>query len=151
MVGRSKCKKSYIKGMVAAPDSIAAMQGHHIAATGDDIPRTLFLSDESSSVPDSYYTMASTWANRAFIFGNTWECNNFFKFGVRGKPGTEDIGGDLPRTSGKGYYRRIIKITAEDSPNVKLAIAKMRAGQMEPDELLIRNSDKPWGVFTQRS
>ncbi len=77
-----RCPISYMTGLVASQNSIAAMQGHHIAKTGDGIPRTLFISDESSSVPDDYYKMASTWMNRALIIGNTWDCSNFFFRGV---------------------------------------------------------------------
>src|SRR5579872_4735965 len=72
VVGGGVCPKSYVIGMVASPDSIAAMQGHHVADVGDGVPRTLFVCDESSSVRDEYLTMANTWMNRAFIFGNTW-------------------------------------------------------------------------------
>lgn len=67
-----RCPLSYCVGMVASKDSIASMQGHHIANTGDGIPRTLFIADECSSVPNSYYKMASTWANRILAIGNTW-------------------------------------------------------------------------------
>ncbi len=92
----SPCPLSYVKGMVASDEAIAAMQGHHIAATGDGIPRTLFVADECSSIPQAYYTMASTWANRILAIGNTWPCENFFKWAVEGKPGTDDKGGDIP-------------------------------------------------------
>lgn len=90
------CPKSYVKGMVASRDSIASMQGHHVANRGDGIPRTLFISDESSSVPDDYFTMAGTWANRMLIFGNTWDCSNYFYRAVEGNPATKDPGGDIP-------------------------------------------------------
>jgi hypothetical protein len=89
-------KLSYCIGMVASSDKIAAMQGHHIANTGDGIPRTLFVCDESSSVPDEYYKMADTWMDRALIFGNAWPCSNFFYRAVKGNPKTTDRGGDLP-------------------------------------------------------
>jgi hypothetical protein len=95
-VGGEMHKLSYCIGMVASQDKIAAMQGHHIAATGDGIPRTLFVSDESSSVPDAYYRMADTWADRMLYFGNAWPCDNFFKYAVKGNPKTSDPGGDLP-------------------------------------------------------
>jgi hypothetical protein len=83
-----RCTLSYVRGMVAAPDSIASMQGHHVANIGDGVPRTLFVADEASSVPDDYYTMASTWARRMLVIGNTWPCRNFFWRAVRG--------GDVP-------------------------------------------------------
>lgn len=124
-----KCPKSYLTGMVASADSIAAMQGHHIANTGDGIPRTLFVSDESSSVPDAYFTMASTWFNRALIIGNTWPCENFWKRGVEG--------GTKYSEDGKRCYRRVIRIKAADSPNVRFALSQKSAGIDPTDEVLV--------------
>lgn len=124
-----RCPKSYMVGMVASADSIAAMQGHHIANTGDGIPRTLFVSDESSSVPDAYFTMASTWFNRALIIGNTWPCENFWKKGVEG--------GDKYSEDGKRCYRRVIRIKAADSPNVRFALSQQAAGIDPTDEILV--------------
>lgn len=89
------CPKSYVRGMVAGTDSIASMQGHHIANTGDGIPKTLFMSDESSSVEDEYFRMARTWANRMLLFGNPWQCSNYFFRAVEGDVATNDPGGDI--------------------------------------------------------
>ncbi len=131
-----KCPKSYIKGLVASPDSIAAMQGHHVAKTGDGIPRTMFVSDESSSVPDDYYRMARTWFNRALIFGNTWECENFFRQGVDG--------GDVPDPEEEGRFnRKVIRIRADDSPNVILAREEIAAGQ-RPSNRIVVPGVKDW-------
>jgi hypothetical protein len=113
------CRLSYVKGMVASQDRMAAMQGHHIAYVGDGIPRTLFVSDEASSVPDDYWTMVKTWMNRALVIGNTWPCENFFKHAVKGKPGTNDKGGDIKSLDGKRFYRKVIRIRADQSPNVR--------------------------------
>jgi hypothetical protein len=105
--------ESYVKGMVASADTIAAMQGHHATPGAEqiarfrerhgerqlqrwlDIPRSLFVADEASSVPDDYYKMAVTWAQRLLIFGNPWPCGNFFRRAVKGNPKTKDRGGDL--------------------------------------------------------
>ena len=89
------CPISYVRGMVASSDTLASMQGHHVANTGDGIPRTLFISDESSSVEDEYFTMARTWANRMLILGNPWPCSNYFYRSVEGDPATNDPGGDV--------------------------------------------------------
>lgn len=134
----ARCPKSYLTGMVASADSIAAMQGHHIANIGDGVPRTLFMSDESSSVPDAYYTMAKTWFNRAFIFGNTWDCQNFWKRNVEA--------GDLYSEDGKRCYRRVIKIKAADSPNVRFALAQQAAGIEPTDEVLVPGV-KSWSQY----
>lgn len=133
-----ECPISYIKGMVAGSDSIAAMQGHHVKKTGDGIPRTAVFCDESSSVPDAYYKMFTTWADRMFIFGNTWPCNNFFYKAIKGDKATGQRGGDIPRDNGQpGYYRRVIKIVAEDSPNVKLGLEQKRRGLPVTNEQII--------------
>lgn len=153
-----ECPLSYITGMVASADSIAAMQGHHIARradpeTGlwDGVPRTMFVSDESSSVPDEYFTMVRTWANRMFIFGNTWDCNNYFYHAIEGKPGSDDTGGDLlrdPSRPDKGYYRKIIQITARDSPNVQYALKEIELG-LEPSGRMIVNGVKSYEEYTK--
>jgi hypothetical protein len=142
------CPTSYVTSMVAKQDSIASMQGHHVKATGDNIPRTLFMCDESSSVMDDYYRMASTWMNRAYIFGNPWPCNNFFYRAVKGNPKTKDPGGDKPRRNGEGYHRRVIRIRAEDSPNVRLGLAQERRGKMPTNEMLVQGV-KPYNRYLQ--
>jgi len=131
------CPVSYVRGMVANPETIASMQGHHVANRGDGVPRTLFISDESSSVPDDYFKMARTWANRMLIIGNPWPCANYFFRAVEGDPATNDPGGDLRRPKSKGYYRKIIKIRAEDSPNVRLGQAQKEAGVEPTGEIVV--------------
>ncbi len=154
------CPISYVKGMVASQDTIAAMQGHHVAKTGDGVWRTLFVADEASSVPDQYMTMARTWANRVLVIGNTWPCDNFFKHAVKGKPGTEDRGGDIPRSTGDGqgadgasqpsgsagFHRRVIHIRAVDSPNVRLALAEQALGR-QPTGRMVVPGVKDWNEY----
>jgi len=128
------CPLSYIQCMVASEDTIAAMQGHHanpdtVEEANDGIPRTLFMSDESSSVPDRYYDMVTSWAKRMLVFGNTWDCENFFKRGVKA--------GDKKRPDGNGYYRRVIQIKATDSPNVRMGLAKARLGLPDTNEIVV--------------
>lgn len=139
-------KISYVIGMVASQNSIAAMQGHHVANVGDGIPRTLFVSDESSSVPDEYFTMARTWANRMFIFGNTWDCANYFYRAVEGLPGSDDKGGDIKKEDTEAFYRKIIKITAKDSPNVAYALREIELG-FKPSGRLIVNGVKSYEEY----
>jgi len=125
----SICPVSYIRGMVASADSIASMQGHHVANVGDGIPRTLFIADEASSVPDDYWKMARTWAKRALIIGNPWDCANFFFKSVKGDPSINDPGGNLFSEDGRRCYRRVIRIRAEDSPNVRLGLSEKAKGR----------------------
>lgn len=136
IVKGERCGLSYILGRVAS-DTGEGMLGHHIANVGDGIPRTLFVPDEASGVPHAYYDKADTWAQRKLIIGNPFECQNFFKWGVIGQPGSPDPGGDLPRTSGVGYFRKIVHICAEDSPNVQLGILQEKAGKEPTDEVLV--------------
>jgi hypothetical protein len=137
IVRGEKCPISYCTGMVAKAETIAAMQGHHVAETGDGIPRTLFVCDESSSVPHDYKKMADTWANRQLIFGNTWPCNNFFFQAVKGSPDGKVKGGDIPRDDSPGFERRVIRIKAEDSPNVRYGLEEVRQGQRPTNRMLI--------------
>lgn len=142
-----ECDTSYVTGMVASPDSIAAMQGHHVAKTGDGVWRTLFVSDESSSVPSDYFRMARTWCNRLLGFGNPWPCDNDFKWAVKGNPATGDPGGDVPRPNGRpGYERRVFNLGAEDSPNVRFARWQLEQG-MEPTNAIVVPGVKDWEEY----
>lgn len=76
------CPLSYLIGRVAAKGE--GMLGHHIAKTGDNIPRTLYIGDEASGLDDVSYERADTWADRKLIIGNPYSCSNFFKRGVKG-------------------------------------------------------------------
>lgn len=76
------CGLSYLIGRVAAKGE--GMLGHHIAATGDGVPRTLMLIDEASGVDDMTYERSDTWAHRKLIIGNCYPTSNFFFRGVTG-------------------------------------------------------------------
>lgn len=138
------CPISYITAMVASDKTIAAMQGHHanpdtVEEANDGVPRTLFVSDESSSVPDEYYSMVTSWAVRKLIFGNTWDCANFFYRGVKG--------GDLPDPANPGrYHRKVIRIRAADSPNVRLGLIQRERGET-PTNAVILPGVKPWAEY----
>ena len=71
------CGLSYCLGRVAAKGE--GMLGHHVADTGDGIPRTLFVADEASGVDDVTFNAAETWARRRLIIGNPYECQNRFR------------------------------------------------------------------------
>lgn len=159
---------SYVKGMVASSDTLAAMQGHHATDVerarrqvaefgrdkvnfgdyGDGVPRTLFVADECSSVPHDYYRMARTWAQRVLAIGNCWPCNNFFYHAVKGRAGTDDQGGDIRRTTGKGYYRRVIRIRAQDSPNVRQGEQQKQQG-IEPDNRMLVPGVKSYAEYVR--
>jgi hypothetical protein len=144
--GGERSPLCYVLGMVASPDTAESFQGHHVPDTGDGIPRTLFIGDEASSLPDSYKTMAQTWAKRMLFIGNPWPCENFFKKAVKGDPANNDNGGDHIRPDGKGYYRKVIRITAEDSPNVKYALYEKSKG-IEPTGRMLIPGVKSWQEY----
>lgn len=118
---------SYLLGRVAAKGE--GMLGHHIAKTGDGIVRTLFIADEASGVEDISYDRADTWAERKLVIGNPYPCTNFFFRGVKAGPREADDNGR--------FYRNVIKIKAEDSPNVRLAEAEVKAGKRPSGKMLI--------------
>ena len=130
------CGLSYIMGRVANQTG-EGMLGHHIAPTGDGVPRTLFVADEASGVPHIYYDKADTWAKRKLVIGNPFPCENFFKHAVKGKAGTTDKGGDIPRGDGReGFFRKVIHISAHDSPNVKLGLKQIKEGRKPTYQML---------------
>ena len=126
------CPISYVVGMVASQDSIASLQGHHVASP-DRLPRTMFVADEASSVRDNYFTMASSWATRTIIIGNAWPTTNRFRTAVK----DGDIKGHDYTDENPHHYRKVIRIRAEDSPNVRLGLAESRKGLPLSGEVLI--------------
>ncbi len=143
MVGDRRCPISYLKGMVASNDSIQSFQGHHVTpdagtqAARDGLPRTLFIGDKATSLKDEIHKMVRPWAKRILCIGNPWPSENFFKRAVRGRRGTKDVGGNLPRDNGKGYHRRVIQIKAEYSPNVRFALAQIARGIEPTNEVIV--------------
>jgi hypothetical protein len=71
---------SYVLGRVAAKGE--GMLGHHIANTGDGVPRTLAVADEASGVDDVSFKRFDTWATRKLIIGNPFDCQNYFRKAV---------------------------------------------------------------------
>lgn len=138
VVNGEVCPLSYIKGLVASPDSVESMGGHHIADTGDGIPRTLFLCDEASGVATTHWDTAQKWMQRAFVFGNAWECdNNFFYKAFKGDLETDDPGGSIRNRNGKHFYRHCFQWVAEDSPNIQLGLLQEANGRDPTNEMLI--------------
>ncbi len=118
---------SYVIGRVAAKGE--GMLGHHIAKSFDGVPKTLFVADEASGVDDISYERADTWADRKLIIGNPYPTTNFFYRGVKE--------GDLESKRPGHYHRKVIKIRAEDSPNVRLGLAQEKKEKEPSDEILI--------------
>jgi hypothetical protein len=118
---------SYLIGRVAAKGE--GMLGHHIAKTGDGVPRTLFIADEASGVDDVSYERADTWADRKLVIGNPYPCNNFFYKGVKA--------GDKRTVDNLTYRSKVIRIKAEASPNVRLALKQLARDEAFTGEMLV--------------
>lgn len=121
------CPTSYLIGCVSEKGE--GMAGHHA-------PNTFFLGDEASGIEDVAFTQADTWASagdrhkRKLIIGNPNPCTNFFNRGVKD--------GDLPYSDEPGrFHRKIIRIRADDSPNVRYGMAEERAGLKPSGRTLI--------------
>lgn len=91
-----------------------SLLGRHLPS---DIPRTLAIFDEASGIDNSVYESADTWAHRKLVIGNPYPCSNFFFQGV--------TKGDLKNEEENNYHRKVIRIRALDSPNVRLAQAEI--------------------------
>lgn len=116
--------KSYCLGRVAKKGE--GFLGHHIAQTGDGIPRTLFIADEASGLDDTNLDKVESWANRQLYIGNPYECTNlFFKESEAGDVLDPDYTSPSLPEDKRRYYRKIIRITGHDSPNVRYAKAEI--------------------------
>lgn len=162
MVNGKQCPVSYVLKMVAGPDSLDAMAGHHVPEVGPGagfdccgetidwpLPRTLFIADEASSVNDAHIQRTSGWRKRMLLFGNPWTCDNYFRQAVEGRPGTGDVGGDMlfdPERPEKGFIRRVFCLSAEDSPNVRYARHEQSQGQ-DPSGRMIVAGLKSWEKY----
>lgn len=113
--GKHKGEKvpiSYLIGQVSEKGE--KMAGHHAA-------HTLLIVDEASSMDDITYSMGQGWMRKCLLFGNPNNCNNYFRKAVQE--------GDILADDGSRYYRKIFRITAEDSPNVRAYRACERTGK----------------------
>lgn len=150
LTGRDEAE-TYAIGQVASLDTMAALGGHHLPRPGG-WPATLCVYDETSSIRDEVWTVTRPWAHRALAIGNCWPCDNFFKHAVKGRPGTEDHGGDLPKPGRAGaagrHYRKVVRIRAADSPNVRRALAQQGRGE-EPDGLVVCPGVKTWEAYVR--
>lgn len=121
------CPLSYIIGRVTKKGE--GLLGHHVAKTADGLPRTFLMGDEASALEDEAMEKGDTWAHRKLLIGNTYECQNQFRRGVKE--------GDIPRENGEGYHQKVIPITADMSPNVILAKNEIALGLEPSNEIRV--------------
>lgn len=139
---------SYVISLVADDNNVAKMGGHHLPEDPKWLWRNMFVGDEASGLEDNRIEVAKGWCQRLFLFGNTWECSNYFRRAFEGRPGTDEAGGDVPRPNGKGYIRRVFSLPVEASPNIRLARAQLEAGK-EPTGEIIVPGIKSWAKYQE--
>lgn len=129
IVGGKVCKISYLKGMVAKKGE--KMAGHHAR-------HTLLVADECSGIDDDIYAKCSTWADHMVFLGNPYDCDNFFKRAVEHHDEHGDEVLEIPgrTTDPNVFLRKTIRMRAEDSPNVKYSLERVRAG-LDPGEEIV--------------
>jgi hypothetical protein len=69
--------------------------------------------------------MADSWAKRFLIIGNPNPCTNFFYHGVKQGDQIDEFADSHGH---KSFHRKVIKIKAEDSPNVRVALEEIARG-----------------------
>lgn len=105
--GKEFENESYVEGRVVS--TVERFQGVHL---DNDIPRVMVLFDEASGFLNGFYEASASWAHRRFMIGNPLNTINFFF--------TQKKKGEIPDPSGLNKLNQhVIKIGAEDSPNVK--------------------------------
>lgn len=115
-----------------------SMLGRHLER---DIARTLIIFDEASGIDDEVYNSSDTWAHKKLVIGNPYPCANFFYRGVK----------EGPRLApgGRRKYREVIRIRAEDSPNVARGLQEERSGA-EPSDTVITPGVLSYGEYRKR-
>jgi len=121
-----KVDKTYLIGRVAREKE--GLLGHHLPRGLNNAPRTLVVYDEGSGIPDEMYKVTESWRHRMLVIGNCYPCANFFyKATKRGNI----------KDSQDDWYRRVIKIKADQSPNVRYAQAEVKSGKKPSHKELI--------------
>lgn len=135
--GKKFDARSFIIGQVTnQPDSF---QGHHLP---HDIPRVLLIAEEASGIEDIYYEAATAWRHRMLVIGNPLNTTNFFYFKSRV--------GDVQDPSGNDkLLRKVIHISAEDTPNVIVGHKWTEAG-MEGQPPVVIEGLLAWHEYLTR-
>lgn len=135
---------SYLLCRVASKENDGAgLLGHHATWT-------LGIIDEASGFTHDFKLKMDAWAKHLLIIGNPYPCENFFKYAVKGGDplNPDDKGGSIRREDGT-YYRRVIQIKGEDSPNVKFALWQKRQG-ITPDGRMVLPGVLSWEEYRDR-
>lgn len=154
------CGLSYLLGRVAAKGE--GMLGHHIAETGDGIPRTMFMGDEASGLDDLSIDRGETWADRILLIGNPYPCTNRFyrdseagdllsRRRVKYWEGVTLEGGHTDHNETVEHYtRKVIRIPCSESPNVRLGELEVAKGLEPSGEMLVPGVMSYWKYKERR-
>lgn len=112
--------RSYVKAQVS--ETGEGMSGHHAQYT-------MLIGDEASAIDDRVHQGAQGWAKRMLFITNANPCENFVRRACDG--------GDLSRSSGVGFVRKVIHLPAECSPNVRWALWQQSRGIEPTNEVII--------------
>lgn len=105
----------YMIGRVT--NNVERFAGHHLPFL--ELPRVLFIFEEASGIPDEFYEAAQSQAHRILCIGNPLNTNNFFYRKCKA--------GDAEASSPQWKLdRKVIHISAFDSPNVQAGLHKLR-------------------------
>lgn len=101
---------------------------------------TFVIGEEASGIQDHVRNSTLTWADRRLWISNTWNCENFFRYATdedytndKGIPG----GKDIPRESGNGFHRKIIRIDSFDNPNIAYGLEEEKRGLKPSGKIFI--------------
>lgn len=106
-----------------------AILGRHLPRGPEGQPTTMFLGDEVSGMETDIWEKVDTWAHVKLAIFNCYPTENFARKAVDE--------GDLPRDNGRGYLRKVIRIPASESPNVKLAEKEIAEGKKPSGTILV--------------
>lgn len=105
------------------------VQGQHLKRGPGGRPSTLAVFDEASGVGDQFYDGCDAWSHRRLIIGNPLPCTNFFF--------RNSEQGDVPRDDQDGYFQKVIRVRAIDSPNVRLALEEKKLKKKITNRILV--------------
>lgn len=118
----SICGISQVLGRVAQRGVKEGLLGRHVPRGPKGEARSLAVIDEASGFEDLHKDAMETWCHQLLVIGNCEDTENFFK--------RETEEGDLPHPDpGRPPLRKVIRIVAEQSPNVRLALKEIEAGK----------------------
>lgn len=125
---------SEMVGKTAQPNKKEGLLGRHIQRGPGGLPMALFIGDEASGLQDCHVQAAETWAHQMLFIGNCYPTTNFFyRYSKAGDQDDPTI--DYAKNPNAAKAVKIIRIKAEQSPNVRLGMKQKELGQ-EPTGLL---------------